>query len=413
MIQDDALSARIDGLSERLNRTVTVVDPDGNVLAYNTGTTVGDEMRLNTILRRSTPPVMHRWVMSLGIRTAHQPVRVPGNEELRSLPRLCCPLRSGRRLLGFMWIIDRDEDLSDEEMKLATATVDAVVELLVSREQAERERQAESARLVLALVSASDDVRMSTIDRIDRSCGFDLEKRLQVFVVGTHHDELAPSRVLHVTDWLDGIAGMVPRRLLYAETAGQVVFVLAHRLHDDLREIVDAVMTSAPSVVNPPTLHIGVSSVVSAIDGHRALREAQQCCRIAKAVERFGGVAFWDDAGVYRQLAAITQQVDLSEVPTLLDVLDEHDAVLSETLETFLDCAGDVAATCQTLFIHRTSLYYRLRRIESLLGVSLKDGDVRLRAHLEVKLRRFAGSAAKQASWAAGGVPDEERRATS
>jgi DNA-binding PucR family transcriptional regulator len=42
------------------------------------------------------------------------------------------------------------------------------------------------------------------------------------------------------------------------------------------------------------------------------------------------------------------------------------------------------------LRIHKTSLYYRLRRIEKLTGMSLRDGEDRLALHLGVTLARPA-----------------------
>ena len=38
------------------------------------------------------------------------------------------------------------------------------------------------------------------------------------------------------------------------------------------------------------------------------------------------------------------------------------------TLETYLDHAGDVKSTAAELWLHRTSLYYRLRRVEEVAG---------------------------------------------
>ena len=41
------------------------------------------------------------------------------------------------------------------------------------------------------------------------------------------------------------------------------------------------------------------------------------------------------------------------------------------------------------LRIHKTSLYYRLRRIETLTGMCLRDGEDRLALHLGIKLVRL------------------------
>ena len=66
-------------------------------------------------------------------------------------------------------------------------------------------------------------------------------------------------------------------------------------------------------------------------------------------------------------------------------------APLLHTLETYLELAGSAQATAEALHLHRTSLYYRLQRVEVLAGTDLKDGTERLALHLALKVARAAG----------------------
>src|SRR6185436_7911708 len=66
-------------------------------------------------------------------------------------------------------------------------------------------------------------------------------------------------------------------------------------------------------------------------------------------------------------------------------------AQLVDTLEAFLENAGDVQTTAEQLFVHRTTLYYRLQRIEELTGARLSDGEDRLVYHLSLKIARLIG----------------------
>lgn len=60
------------------------------------------------------------------------------------------------------------------------------------------------------------------------------------------------------------------------------------------------------------------------------------------------------------------------------------------TLERYLDSGCDARATAERLHLHRTSLYYRLGRIEELTGRDLSAGPDRLELHLALKLARLA-----------------------
>ncbi len=80
-------------------------------------------------------------------------------------------------------------------------------------------------------------------------------------------------------------------------------------------------------------------------------------------------------------------------VPEGLQALMTADAegTLVETLETWLDEGCDARATVARLQVHRTSLYYRLGRIEEITGMTLSSGSVRLDLHLGLKLARLHG----------------------
>jgi len=58
--------------------------------------------------------------------------------------------------------------------------------------------------------------------------------------------------------------------------------------------------------------------------------------------------------------------------------LREHDPMLAETLQAYLDSFGDIACAAGWLHVHPNTVRYRIRRIEKLLGTSLADPDDRL-----------------------------------
>ena len=73
---------------------------------------------------------------------------------------------------------------------------------------------------------------------------------------------------------------------------------------------------------------------------------------------------------------------------------DPAAATLLPTLSTFLDCAGEAQRTAAQLCVHRTTLHYRLSRIEQISGLSLRNGRDRLLAHLALRLHHLYGTPA-------------------
>lgn len=59
------------------------------------------------------------------------------------------------------------------------------------------------------------------------------------------------------------------------------------------------------------------------------------------------------------------------------------------TIETYLDCGGQARAACERLHIHRTTLYYRLDNMPTIVRDALDDGMKRSTLHLTLKLIRL------------------------
>ena len=93
----------------------------------------------------------------------------------------------------------------------------------------------------------------------------------------------------------------------------------------------------------------------------------------------------------------VAELVDASSPPRVVHpglraLIGDPDMLpLLETLETYLDVAGNAQAAAEALNLHRGSLYHRLQRIEQLAGTSLKDGIERLSLHIELKIARLGG----------------------
>lgn len=121
-------------------------------------------------------------------------------------------------------------------------------------------------------------------------------------------------------------------------------------------------------------------------------RQALNAARTAGIIRTFGPVVVWSRLGIYRLLSQIPPQDMTTDIihPGLTRLFEAPGStMLVETLERYLDLGGDVKATASALSLHRASLYYRLGRIEHLVGASLRDGEERLALHLGLKLARM------------------------
>ena len=122
--------------------------------------------------------------------------------------------------------------------------------------------------------------------------------------------------------------------------------------------------------------------------------QARHAVRVASVAPSFGPVTEWSRLGIYRMLSHFPLEQLAAEAlhPAVTDLASNEDAqALLRTLETYLDSGCDAKATAASLFIHRGTLYYRLKRIAEITGADITSGEDRLAIHLSLKLGRLTG----------------------
>lgn len=67
----------------------------------------------------------------------------------------------------------------------------------------------------------------------------------------------------------------------------------------------------------------------------------------------------------------------------------ETQVILRQTLQTYLDCQGDIAETARALYIHRNTVKYRLARLNELFDAPLASPDFSLQLRLALQLSKL------------------------
>ncbi|OPH60706.1 hypothetical protein BC351_16000 [Paenibacillus ferrarius] len=137
------------------------------------------------------------------------------------------------------------------------------------------------------------------------------------------------------------------------------------------------------------TIGIGQRNL-SFMQAHISYQEALQAISLAPTLQ--GKVIFFDELGVFQLLLHIAdKQILQAFVRTYLGPIIDHDQTkgseLLRTLKVYLDNDGSKQIAAQQLFIVRQSLYYRLEKIEELLGADYMLPEKRLA--LQVAIRAY------------------------
>ncbi|ACZ39728.1 MAG: GAF domain-containing protein [Sphaerobacter thermophilus] len=359
------------------------------------------------------PPLTAEMVHRRGLRPnqpdARAPFELPARTDGDPQPaRAVAPIVAGRDLLGYVTITLPSLPAPPLALR-AVGHAATVLALEIMKERLEHEVELRMQRGFAAelLTGRFDDVKLVQ-DRA-RYLGYRLQEPYQVLVfdidrpgeaiVGSERPEaaidvlrqrfaallqtvatsrtphaLVGGRDDHLVMVLMGVDG--PPGELAAQTIGAVRELIAAR-------------------VQGLSVSVGVGRVVPQIDQvPTSYREAERALLIAR---RFGGhdrTVYYDDLGVARLLYQVEDTEELiafaqQRLGPVLRYDERHGGILLTALEAYFANGQSVPYAAKHLRIHPNTLRYRLRRVESLLNVSLNQVDVLLDLRLACLILRL------------------------
>lgn len=388
----------LDSLAALLGRSVSVDSPSGRLLGYSVQSDDADQARIFTILARQVPEPVRQWQDEHGLSTATGPVRLPANRGLRMTARLCLPLRQHGVLRAYLWIVEGATALTPEEVAVvadhgrrvlarlpetpAPAGTDALAGLF--RDLVAPAPVADAEGLVGAMVDVAPDLLGATV-------------RLAVSL------PVSPTSPPPGSDG-EGLGGGLSAsetarlvRGLGARAGGPegvvTSWVSATRIVVLCRDGTSSRTPSTADLVAPAVLATGTGPAVpfDAPGLLHGLAMADFTAACVAADPRLPRDLAWEQLGVYRLLSRGDHPPWLQTLAPL-DGQGASGDTLLDTLETYLDLAGDAQRTAAELTLHRTTLYYRLNRAATQLGGDLGDGLWRTALHVSLKARRLARS---------------------
>lgn len=307
---------------------------------------------------------------------------------------LIAPIVAGRETLGYIYV---------PEVRRAFEDVDTII--------------AEQAALVLAL----EIIKQQTRSRVERELRTDF---LRDLLSGEHTsaDELRrraalarldlsrPTTLLLVSPSSVPDARVFPTLLetisqslarthpgSFAALQGENVVVLVPEQADP-NAFAGALRKQIQRDLPELKLLLGIGDTCGDIPGYpRAYREARKALSVLRFLGRSEGVMAYADLGIYGVLFRDQEGPELADfarrtIGALVAYDQERDMQLLRTLEAFLLNNGHLQRTTRQLFIHMTTLRYRLRRIEEILRVDLDSAETRFNLQLALKIHRWHGS---------------------
>ncbi|MEV0595312.1 PucR family transcriptional regulator [Nonomuraea cavernae] len=397
-----------DRLGAALDRPVAIDDTQLRQYVYTYHPSGNDPAREQAILRRHAGPDILRWITVHRAPERKGAFLLPANPTIgMTCPRWAAVARVGGKAVAYIWVQVDDPELAESRRRRIEAAAASVAEVFQRQRHIDELRSLSERESLIRLLSDDTEARVRAVERIADADLFRHEWPAAVAVflpVSGTGAGLGEAERASLSAALESVRMTLPARQtlsLVRQNHGLLVMARPddgatprHTLDQRLAETAREKIELALSATGPFTVWAGVGNACPRLTELVAsYREALRGAQVAASLGSMARTVHHTGLGVYSRIAQLVndqpEEVVLHPGIRLLIDRESVGAPLAETLEIFLDNAGDVARSAQRLHLHRASLYGRLRRIEELTGLDLGNGHDRLVAHLELKLARL------------------------
>jgi hypothetical protein len=377
------LFALADRIAEVTGGAVTIEDRLSRVLAYSTMQQNADPARVSTIMNRQATEPLREFFESRGVfahlAASDEPLFISPDAEHGVSGRMVVAVRSGRELMGSLWVACVKPLAEAERTELADGARTVALHLLRSRASADLERQVES-ELVLRLLTGSPDAAASA-SRLGLPLGLMRVVAVQAFN-GSDRDA---SLLLAFERATTGFGWSRPGR---SALAGNTIYTLLPG-EDAMaaRRWIAGVHAALPERF---TIFAGISKAAGAADLPAARREADECLALHEAKPSNSQPPAYDESWDEILLQRLRTAAHSGRTPDRGPVaqLRRHDADHStdyvSTLKAWLEALGDPTEAGHRLGVHENTVRYRLRKMGEITDLQLDDPRKRLAMMIEL-----------------------------
>lgn len=396
---DEGVQEGVDLLEVALGRPVILEDTEFRPIAYSRQPDDIDAARLHVILHREVEPAFLRAYQALGISSAQGPIWTPALPEWNAESRLCIPVRKGRTLLAYLWVLAPEGSLSEQQVAAAAGTASFIATAL-DAERRHRRTAEQNNQMALASLLDSDYRQANLVAQLTTTDNLLPNSRVIVSAFecsgGPAGDQDVIDTALQIKERLPHIRLPV-RWLVHLGSRPGVLAVLGPTTQVTESDVAHAVQTALSACFSAPVAVGTAGGPVPLDEIKNAYDRASVAAWVARITTDSKGVLSWSDIGPWRLLARLAGRsaggsdltADLH--PGLLKLIGEDRGELIATLNAYLSTGGDARATADLLHLHRSTLYYRVDRISEITGANLRDGEARFELTLGLRVAALLG----------------------
>ncbi|MED0988087.1 PucR family transcriptional regulator [Bacillus paramycoides] len=399
-INFNSLEEFADSISEILQCPVTIEDVNHRLLAYSTHDERTDSARVATIMGRRVPEKIINSLWKEGIipelLKKREPIRVKKLGDIGLSDRVAISIWNKEEVLGFIWVMEDEHFLTEENCTLLKKAAEAVKSKLIQLQARKNIKVEQSQEFFWKLLTNHIQENEEIIENF-------------------HRLHITPASVftIIVFQFEQEIINEKDRQICYLLKTSQHLEVLLYtidhnrlilltsldcfdRLSHEINKFVEMFVHKMEKRFGIKYIRPAFSSFYS--DYQKVGKAYKEALTVLSIKEKFpsdtANIHGYQNMGIYQLIDLLLEKRKCEEyenqaLQKLYDYDHKYNSNLVETLETFLNKDSNVGEVAKALNIHPNTLSYRLKRICEISEIDLKDPNKKMIMFLDLKLKKF------------------------
>ncbi|MFD1065143.1 PucR family transcriptional regulator [Oceanobacillus locisalsi] len=384
-----------DTISDVLACPVTIEDANHYVLAYSKHTENIDEARIGTIMNRKVPDKVINGLWKNGampkLIDSDQPVIIPEIHDIGLGNRIAISIWKKNDILGFIWAHTGMKEYTAEDLEILKEAAHQVKKYILQKLPDRRNTEKAYKDFFWQLLTA-DFVSNHTIQAYEKQ--FNIKLRDGLAIVIFHFED-------HITPQIEKHASYLSETMTQVNTIFRLFddqdLILLIRLwkendtSDKIYQFIEHFQEKISTQLQLTSLHGAASQIYdSAKDMTQAYEEALQSLSLQKQFpEELDSCFLYEDLGIFQWVDILKEhRQKRHHTNKYIQLLQQYDkrqqSHLLHTLEKYLENDSNVHRTAKDLFIHPNTMNYRLKRIQEISHLDLKNPHQKIAVYLEL-----------------------------
>lgn len=388
----------VDRIKYILNCPVTIEDPNHHLLAYSTHGDETDAARIATIIKRRVPERVINKFWKEGIipklMQSEEAIRIPEMKDIGLRDRIAISIRRNSEVLGYIWVVEENEKLSNSQLALLKEAAKSAAPLLLKLHLQKKKKEEDYQEFFWLLLTGHYKSHNEIKNKFHQ---LSITMPEQFAILVFRFEQEITRKVEEQISYLITTSQKITNHFLVVMRNELILIASPHQSQPDEKIFKEFISFFISEMKNRFSI-IGIKGSSGTIYNsfERAETSYQEALKVLQLKEQFpdelAGIFHYHQLGIFRYLDAILHEKKANpyEHPAIskLEAYDKQNkTTLLDTLEVFIQADSNINEAAKKLFVHANTLNYRMKRIMKIGEIDLKNPNEKMSLYLDLKVR--------------------------